>query len=88
MVGDDYRDEVDVGGRGVSTVVWWIELDDARRNGRPGGAGGGGDRIDLYLHSDGGFVLDTARNGAGPIVGSVGGKNAVVHIVRDMFARR
>lgn len=53
-----------------------------------GASAGGGDRVDLYLHSDGGFVLDTARNAAGQIVGSVNGKNAVVHIVRDMFARR
>lgn len=48
----------------------------------------GGGELHVYLHSDPGFVLDTAKQRAGEIIGSVNGVPAVVHIVRDMFARR
>ncbi len=52
------------------------------------GAGAGGGRIDVYLHSDGTFVLNTAKNRAGDIIGSANGQQAVLHLVRDAFARQ
>jgi hypothetical protein len=52
------------------------------------GASGGGGRQDIYLHLERGLIVDTARGNAGSIVSSPGGRQAVVHIVRDEQIRR